>query len=166
MSSLFPIVSFDGISLPEANALLVQWEHKMGPCNRPSFKADIAHALYHGSEPVAVTITSQLISETMGAKLPYMTRQNTIELSRLCACRPGLCRVALRLWREFIFAEMPYCWAVSYQDADLHNGLTYRFDGWQHVGDSHSGTDQRSGRAGRNKKIWQWPPNPKGVPDV
>jgi antitoxin VapB len=87
-----------------------------------------------------------------------MTRENTIELSRLCAARAGLCRVALRLWREFVFPTLGYQYAVSYQDADLHNGNTYRFDGWERVGYSHSGTDTRSGRSGRDKYAWAWPP--------
>ena len=51
---------------------------------------------------------------------------------------------------------MPYTHAISYQDADLHNGDTYRFDGWKREGYSSSGNDSRSGRKGRNKWIWVW----------
>jgi|ERR1019366_131020 hypothetical protein len=158
MTCLFPIVSFCAIPLAEANELLVAWGHKMGPLCRPQFgvSADVCHGLYYGADAVAVTTSSRLISASLGKQLPQMTRDNTLELSRLCACRSGLCRVALRLWREFVFADSGYLYAISYQDADLHNGNTYRFDGWRHVGDSRSGTDMRSGRAGRNKKIWAW----------
>ena len=94
-----------------------------------------------------------------------MNRDNTIELSRLCASRGGLCRVALRLWREFVFPAMGYEFAVSYQDADLHNGNTYRFDGWERVGRARSGTDTRSGRPGRDKWVWVWPgmPNAESI---
>lgn len=46
---------------------------------------------------------------------------------------------------------------MSYQDADLHNGHTYRFDGWERVGYSHSGNDYRTGRRGRRKWVWLWP---------
>ena len=90
-----------------------------------------------------------------------LVRDNTIELARLCATRSGLCRVALRLWREFVFPTLGYQVAVSYQDADLHNGSTYRFDGWRRVGFSRGGSvDQRTGRVGRNKWIWVWPDLP------
>ncbi len=44
----------------------------------------------------------------------------------------------------------------SYQDADMHSGNTYRFDGWTRIGFSSSGTDIRSGRKGRRKWIWHW----------
>ncbi len=70
------------------------------------------------------------------------------------------CRVALRLWREVVFPATCKQWALSYQDADAHTGNTYRFDGWHRVGYSHSGTDTRSGRTGRNKWLWVWPSPP------
>jgi hypothetical protein len=95
-------------------------------------------------------------AHTLEAGCDYMTRANTIELARLCASRSGLCRVALRLWREGVFPLFGVQYAMSYQDADLHSGNTYRFDGWRRVAFSSSGTDQRSGRKGRRKWIWQW----------
>lgn len=64
--------------------------------------------------------------------------------------------MVLRLWREFVFPAMGYQFAISYQDAALHSGNLYRFDGWTRIGYSSSGTDARSGRRGRNKFIWQW----------
>jgi antitoxin VapB len=156
---LFPLVTFESICLPEANELLVQWGHRMGALNRPCFgQAEWCHVLRHGDEPMAVTVASRLITPQLGPGMEYLTRESACELSRLCACRPGLCRVALRLWREFVFPEMPFEYAISYQDANLHSGNTYRFDGWQCVGASRSGSDARSGRRGRSKRIWQWPP--------
>ena len=92
----------------------------------------------------------------VGGGLKYLTRENSIELSWLCAARSGLCRVALRLWREFAFPSLGVRFAVSYQDADLHKGHTYRFDGWTRRAYSRSGTDTRSGRPGRNKYVWVW----------
>lgn len=154
--SLFPLVTFDKIQLAEANRCLVAWGHRMGALERGNQDA-VCYALIHSGEPVAVTAASTLIRECVGGGLSHLTRENTIELSRLCAVRPGLCRVALRLWREFVFPALGVSWAISYQDADLHNGNTYRFDGWRREGYSHSGTDSRSGRKGRNKWIWVWP---------
>lgn len=153
---MIPLVTFEEISKDEANYLLIKWSHKMGPLNRGK-QPGLHYALLDNGNPVALTSQSTLIAPVVGGGCNYMTRDNTIELSRLCAERPGLCRVALRLWREFVFPLTGYEYAMSYQDADLHNGNTYRFDGWKRVGGiARSGTDTRSGRKGRNKYIWQW----------
>jgi antitoxin VapB len=157
---LFRFVSYEPIPLGEANKCLVEWGHKMGELRRGKQGAASCHALIHDGRAVAVTTANTLIRPVVGGGCSWMTRENTIELSRLCAARGGLCRVALRLWREFVFPTMGYEFAVSYQDADSHNGNTYRFDGWERVGYAHSGTDTRSGRPGRDKWVWVWPGKP------
>lgn len=162
--SLFPLVHFDEIDLSEANQLLTAWGHRNGPINRPmngsviSGGGDTAHALFHEGQPLAVTITSTLICPNV-AKHPELTRDNTCELSRLCAARTNLCRVAIRLWREFVWESIRdrFPNVISYQDVSCHTGNTYRFDGWENIGTSRSGTDRRSGRAGKSKIIWRWP---------
>jgi len=156
--ALFSFVGFEPVKLSAANAMLEAWGHKMGALNRGNQKAVACHALIYQGEPMAVTTASTLIAPVVGGGCNWMTRENTLELSRLCAARPGLCRVALRLWREFVFPALPYEWAMSYQDADLHNGNTYRFDGWRMVGRARSGQDTRSARPGRDKRVWAWPP--------
>ena len=89
-----------------------------------------------------------------------LSRAEAVELGRLCAATPHLCRPMLRLWREMVLPDLAraygYRWAVSYQDAALHTGNLYRFDGWVRLATSRSGTDPRSGRKGRNKVIWGW----------
>lgn len=96
--------------------------------------------------------------EGVGGGLAHLNRSNTVELSRLCAPRKGLCRLGIRLWREFVFPRLGKNFAISYADSDLHSGATYRFDGWgRSPRKSHSGTDRRSGRQGRNKWVWVWP---------
>lgn len=152
--NFMPIAALVTIELAEANQLLIAWQHKMGPVCRPN-GYERSQVLLHNGDPVAVTVTSSLVRQNVGGR-PDLTRENTIELSRLCAARPSLCRVMLRLWREMVFPALGYTYAISYQDADLHTGNTYRFDGWQRVAYSHSGTDTRSGRKGRNKWIWLW----------
>lgn len=154
---LIPLATFGAIDIDAANGCLREWGHKMGPINRPGMSKEWCHGLFQGSEIVAVTVAATLIQPAVGGGhgLP-MTRDNTIELARLCAVRPGLCRVALRLWREFFLPDLRKPFAISYQDADLHSGQTYRFDGWKRIGFSHSGTDQRTGRLGRDKWIWMW----------
>jgi len=163
--SLFPLITFDEIGLVEANGLLERWGHRMGPLRRPEFEdAPPCYALLHCDQPVAVAMAASLVREHVGGGLAHLTRDNSIELARLCAERPGLCRVALRLWREFVLPQLAPV-AISYQDADLHNGNTYRFDGWGRAGFSSSGTDQRTGRKGRRKWIWVYPPE-RAVPEV
>jgi len=53
---------------------------------------------------------------------------DAVELSCLCAAKPDLCRLALRLWRSFAFPTIAAArgcrWAVSYQDAVLHSGIS------------------------------------------
>lgn len=161
--NLVPVVTFEPIELAQANRYLVAWGHKMGPLERGNQVGE-HFALVHEGEPVAVAMVSSLIRECVGGGLSHLTRENSMELSRLCAVRSGLCRVALRLWREFVFPQLGVAHAISYQDADMHNGNTYRFDGWQRAGFSSSGTDSRSGRRGRRKWIWVWPPLPEPQP--
>ena len=149
-------VCWRAIPAEDANRALIAWDHKMGAIRRPCF-ADVAtHGLLHDGRLVAVACTAGLIRPTV-AGAAWLTRENAVELARLCAERPGLCRVALRLWREFTWPTFGRAYAVSYQDADLHTGNVYRFDGWQRVSYSASGTDTRSGRPGRRKWVWVWP---------
>lgn len=150
------LVSFSRITLREANEHLVLWGHKMGPLHRGN-QGSVCFGLFHREEIVAVTCTSHLISQVVGGGLASLRRENCCELSRLCAQRSGLCRVAIRLWREFVFPSLGFDYAISYQDADAHNGHTYRFDGWVRAAFARSGVDTRSGRVGRNKWVWVWP---------
>lgn len=141
-----PIAHLEAIDRGTLNlALHGQW-------HRPEFRASLFHGLFHNGQLVAVTAADALIRETCAG----LDRTEAIELGRLCAARPGLCRVMLRLWREFVFPALGYRWVVSYQDAVQHSGNLYRFDGWIKLGTSSSGTDQRSQRRGRRKVIWGW----------
>ena len=162
VNMLLPAVTFEEVTLDEANDCLRAWGHKMGPLERGN-EAGVHYALRHEGRAVAVAMCSGLIRECVGGGNQHLTRENTMELSRLCAVRPGLCRVALRLWREFVFPHLGVGNAISYQDADMHSGNTYRFDGWERIGFSSSGTDQRSGRKGRRKWIWRWTARPSNV---
>jgi antitoxin VapB len=150
----FPDVAFRPIDRDALNRSLVDWGHKMGPVRRPT--GGWSHALLVDAEPLAVVATDTLIRPRVAG----LGRHHAIELSRLCAARPDLCRVVLRLWRTVVFPvlceECGFVWAVSYQDAALHSGNLYRFDGWVRIGYSRSGTDPRTGRMGRRKIIWGW----------
>ena len=108
MTGLAPLYSFDEISLVEANALLIRWQqHRMGPLQRGNVRG-LHYALFERGEPVAVTSSATLIGGCVGGGMRRLTRENTIELARLCAARSGLCRVALRLWREGVFPLLGY----------------------------------------------------------
>lgn len=93
---LMPLVNFEAVSLLDANRFLVAWQHKMGPLQRGNQGA-WCHALFHEGRPIAVTTASHLISARVG-NAPWLTRENTVELSRLCAERSGLCREDPRKW--------------------------------------------------------------------
>lgn len=150
-----PALCFDAIGLDQANEALVRWGHKMGPLNRPT--PTLAHGLFHNGRLVGMAAADHLMAEKCGG----FSRAQAVELSRVCAEREHLCRAVLRLWREFVLPEIMAARgviaAISYQDAVLHSGDLYRFDGWERLNFSHSGKDTRSGRPGRDKWIWAYP---------
>jgi hypothetical protein len=151
-----PIAHIEQIENGDADRALVDWGHRMGPCHRP-IGILVAHGLFAHGDLVAVTVTSGLVRETCAG----LSRDEAIELARLCSSTPALCRPMLRLWREFIFPCFGKPWAVSYQDEALHSGNIYRFDGWTVLKENQrSGTDTRSGRKGRSKTVWGWRAQP------
>lgn len=156
-----PLISFDAITKRELNECLVAWGHKMGPWERPDYGSEVFHGLRHHSKLIGVTAAARMIPAQTGG----LTRDQACELGRVCAVRPNLCRVLVRMWREFVFPPLcrvhGWTWVISYQDAVLHKGDLYRFDGWVKLGASRSGADQRSGKRGRSKVIWGWPLQPE-----
>ena len=154
-SCFAPTAHFDTIGLDQANDALVRWGHKMGAWRRPTFRR-WCHGLFVNGELVAVAIAGDLIRRRVAG----FERHEALELGRLCASRPKLCRIILRLWRELVFpglcATYGWSWVVSYQDRQEHTGDLYRGDGWACIARSRSGTDARSGAIGRDKNIWAW----------
>lgn len=155
--TILPVL-FEPIDHADLNACPLAWGHRMGPVRRPT--KGWSHGLRHGGELVAVVATDTLIRPRVAG----FSRCEAIELSRPCAARPDLCRVALRLWRAFVFPALceahGFKWALSYQDAALHSGGLYRFDGWVRLARSRSGVDPRTGRCGRDKIVWGWCEDP------
>ena len=123
-----PIAGVYPTPLDDANRLLVDWGHRLGPCNRPfhqeAFRLDV------GSRPVAVAISASTVSAHAGG----YDRHELVELARQAACEPWASRVMLRLWRETLAPLWP-CWpvraAISYSKNSMHTGDLYRFDGWE-----------------------------------
>lgn len=152
---ILPVVTFEPIERNVLNACLRAWGHKMGEWKRPIYKEWLS-GLFHNGRPVAVLAATTLIRRRCGG----FTRDEAFELGRVCAARRDINRAALRLWREFVFPDIcraeGFVAVISYQDAVLHSGDLYRFDGWHKVGESRSGTDKRSGRKGRRKIIWAY----------
>lgn len=158
-----PLISFDAIERDALNDCLVRWDHKMGPLERPMFGVSGNYGLRHADTLVAVIAHDSLIT----AETCELSRKDSFELSRVCAVRPGLCRVVLRLWREFVFPRVceagRYNWVISYQDRVAHKGDIYRLDGWVRHGNTSSGTDTRAKggiRRGRKKTVWGWTSDP------
>jgi hypothetical protein len=152
------------LSVDEVNKYLVEWDHKLGPCERP-FRSE-GFALIAKERIVAVAMSCSIVH---GPVAGYQT-QEVVELARLAACEPWANRVMLRLWRE-ICAPSWHCWpvkaAVSYSHNGLHSGNLYRFDGWEKIKDN-CGTNGKGGNWGRRgrgyaheaihglKTLWCW----------
>lgn len=160
MSLLPPLISFDTITRAELNACLLAWGHRMGPIQRPAFASPIDFVLRLNDEPIAVVAADTLIRDTCG-----FTRASAFELSRMCAApgHRGVSSLMMRQWRAFAYPLIVRAWGtpwvISYQDAVLHSGNLYRFDGWVRLGCTSSGTDARAScgcRKGRKKIIWGW----------
>lgn len=170
-----PMAALSVVTLDDANRLLVAWEHRLGPVNRP-FSSE-AFTLELDGRPIAIAVSASTVSATVTGWLDLATRQQPVgydrhelvELAR-CAASPDHAwanRVMLRLWREVCaprWTDWPVRAAVSYSHNGLHTGQLYRFDGWTRIhdacGSSGGGTYSRSRYAtdavhGR-KSLWLW----------
>lgn len=153
-----PLGSFDVIGRDEANECLERWGHRMGPIRRPLFRAPIDFGLREKGELLAVATADTLIRPTAG-----LDRSNAFELSRLCAAAPRLTRLMIRLWTEIGYPEIVRTWgtpwAISYQNAAMHDGDLYRFDGWVKLKYSTGGRDPRAlfnTVSAQRRVLWGW----------
>ena len=149
------------VPLAEANRLLADWHHDLGPITRPF--GSQAWALYIGGEPVSVAVSVS----TVGDMTAGYRRTQLVELGRLCSRESWANRVMLRLWREVAAPRWPH-WtplaAVSYSLNSRHDGQLDRFDGWTKI---TTGAGSRGGRAWSRgqyaapaahgpKTLWLW----------
>jgi len=164
MAGLYPV------DLDYANALLVEWEHKLGPCERP-FGSE-AFVLELDGRPISVSISASTVSDTVAGKdraglRVEWERGEVVELARLASVNRWVNRIMLRLWRETCgprWAYWPVKAAISYSKNALHTGDLYRFDGWERIktdaGSSGGGTYTRKRYADDvvlgSKSLWMW----------
>jgi antitoxin VapB len=162
-----PYISFDLIGRDELNRCLRAWGHKMGPLQRPLFKAPCDYVLRLRGEPLAVVASDTLIRPTC-----ELTRGTAFEMSRMCSApgHRGISSLMMRMWRAFAYPQIVRAWGapwvISYQDAVGHTGNLYRYDGWLLIGYSVSGKDPRAlpgTTAVRRKKIWAWNADPAAM---
>lgn len=143
-----PISGLYPVEPHEANALLVRWGHKLGPCERPYHQEGFA--LEVDGVPVAVAMSASIVNGPVGS----FGRFEVVELARLAAANPWANRVMLRLWRE-LCAPRWKGWevkaAVSYSHNGMHSGNIYRFDGWEKIRDDAGGSRGGGGRRVRDK---------------
>lgn len=157
------LVVFDTVGVAEANALLVAWQHHLGPLRRPF--STRAYALLLDGRPVSLAMSASTVSATVAG----YRRQQMVEVARLCSA-PGwgwASRVILRVWRE-VFARRwpgwPVLAAVSSSHNAHHRGAIYRFDGWERIrddcGSSGGGAWSRKRYAADAvagpKTLWLW----------
>lgn len=154
------LLSLDRIDRAELNTCLVAWGHRHGPIERPTFREPLDFGFYHRGRLAAVIAADTLIRPTCG-----LDRQHAFELSRLCAAPESGVRAseALWMWRHFAYPLIMRAWgagwAISYQDAQQHQGHLYRYDGWLRMGFTRSGRDPRAAPGTvsvRNKVVWGW----------
>lgn len=158
-------VAFTAISVDDANALLADWGHYLGPCRRP-FGLE-AWALELDGAPISVAVSASTVSSTVAS----YTRTEVVELARLCS-HPDTrwaTRPALRLWREVAAPRWSY-WpavaAVAYSQNARHDGSIYRFDGWTRVADNRGKGAGRTATWSKHrdadhpaegrKSLWVW----------
>ena len=160
------VVGFMPVHLDEANALLAEWGHYLGPVNRP-FRSE-AWALDLDDQPIAVAVGASAVSDTVAG----YQRAEVVELARLAARERWATRVMLRLWREVAAPRFrlgpdhpaPVA-AIAYSQNSRHEGAIYRFDGWtlvsENAGSSGGGAWSRKRYAGDaahgRKRCWLWP---------
>ena len=125
-----PIAGLMPLPVGDANDLLTEWGHYLGPVKRP-FRQE-AYALEVDQRPVSIAVSASIVS----VRVKGFSRTEVVELVRLCT-DPGhrwATRVMLRLCREII-APRWSCWpvraAVAYSQTRYHDGAIYRFDGWR-----------------------------------
>lgn len=131
---------FEEIETRQANELVQEWSHPLGPCKRPFTTR--AWGLAIDGQAVAVAVSAT----TVGATSAGYRRTQVVELARI-ARHPdhrGILRVMLRLWRDYFAArwdgwDEPVEAAVSYALPADENGKgtgnLYRFDGWRYWGE-------------------------------
>lgn len=166
-SALIPSVASEPIPVADANLLLVEWGHYLGPCKRPFGQE--AFALHIDGQPISVAVSASMVSRhvrNLDGDV-VATRDAAVELARLCSRERWASRVMLRLWRE-VHAPSWRFWpvesAIAYSQNNRHQGDLYRFDGWQRVrddaGSSGGGAWSRKRYATEavygKKTLWLW----------
>lgn len=122
---------FAKITKKQANELLGEFGHPLGPFTRP-FGCQ-AWGLAIDGVAVAVAVSGS----TVGATAAGYQRRQVVDLARIARHpdHPGVMRVMLRLWRDYLGPRWDY-WddpvqaAVSYALPGKAGNL-YRFDGWR-----------------------------------
>ena len=157
------LVGLVPLPVDQANVLLTEWGHTLGPVHRP-FRQE-AYSLELDGAPVSVAVSASIVSATV----KHLARGEVVELARLCThpAHRWATRVMLRLWRE-VAAPRWACWpvraAVAYSQTRYHDGHIYRFDGWRLADEAagsigggswsrrRSAADAVHGR----KRLWIW----------
>jgi hypothetical protein len=125
---------FEKITKDQANELIAAFGHPLGKYNR-SFGYQ-AWGLAIDGQAVAVTVSGS----TVGATSAGYSRYQVVDLARIARHpdHPGVMRVMLRLWRDYLAGRWDY-WDAPVQAAVSYAlpgkaGNLYRFDGWTFYG--------------------------------
>jgi len=169
-----PICGGYPIDVEEANRLLIEWNHKLGPVERP-FRQEAFGLEICGKGLIAVAVSGSIINGPIsirndeGEVVRSYDREEVVELTRLASNVKWANRIMIRAYRELL-APAWKCWpvkaVVSYSKNEMHSGNTYRFDGWAKINDNcgarqamlnrgkrrYGNDDPRAG----SKSLWIW----------
>lgn len=125
---------FAKITRDQANDLLGAFGHPLGAFDRPFGYQ--AWGLAVDGQAAAVAVSGS----TVGATSAGYQREQVVDLARIARHpdHPGIMRVMLRLWRDYLgprwdYWDAPVQAAVSYALPGKEGNL-YRFDGWKFYG--------------------------------
>jgi hypothetical protein len=152
-------VFFAPITKNQANELMAAWGgHPCGPYNRRfGYQA-------WGLAVRGVAAACAVSGSTPGVSAAGYNRFDCVDLARIARHpdHPGVMRVMLRLWRDYLAQEWAEYWpvsaAVSYALPGRAGNL-YRFDGWQRWG------AVKARRGPQGKSSWSGPSKAQGIAD-
>jgi len=156
-----PLLGLYSMDMDDANRLLVEWKHKLGPVHRPFHQE--AYGLELDGELIGLVTSGSIVNGPVAG----LQRNEVVELTRLASPNRWACRVLIRLWREVCgprWPSWPVIAAVSYSHNAMHTGNLYRFDGWTKVRDDAGSSGGGTwGRKRKNtdavygkKTLWLW----------
>jgi hypothetical protein len=150
-----PIIDVVEIEIKEADRLLAEYEHPLGPASKRPFGL-IGYALRAFGTPVAVCVSAS--SPNGSVHKDYgLQRYNTVDLARIGRANPAVTLAALRLWRVYLAPLYAERYAKSgWGRHELSAAITYSLPGTPSSASDGHGIYRRDGwKCIRRRKLSQ-----------